>query len=611
MIELAGIIILGIFSQWIAWKVRVPSILPLIISGLLVGPLSTLFTDTGEKLLNPIYDPGTGKGLFPGEYLFSFVSLAIGIILFEGGLTLKRSEIKGVGPAILKLVTMGSAITFLGGGFATHYIMELNWPVSFMFSGLVVVTGPTVIAPILRNLPLTRNVATVLKWESILIDPIGALLAVLVFEFIISSGGVSFTSMAMITFLRVILVGMALGAISGWALFQFIRRNWIPSYLLNVFTLAFVLGVFVMSNVVAQESGLLSVVVMGTVMGNLDIPRFREILLFKESLSVLLISILFILLSAQIDLEELLLVFSNWRSFVLFGFLVFVLRPLGVIICTKGSDLKTAEKLFISWVGPRGIVAAGIASLFGATLTRMGIEDAEYITPMVFMVVMGTVLLIALTVRPVAKGLGVCLVASRGILIVGANQAARLLAKYLKDNQRHVVLVDSNEGSIRQARAMGLEAIPANMYSDDLAEQIDLADMGFLLAMTSSVELNQFAVTRYEKEFGENGAFRLISAEELKKLPEERPRDGLLSYTDDFLNLNEVVRDFPFIHEKAFSQQSDLVAVMAGMGVAYQQIPVFVKDSQGEVLPIPFDLEHFQFAPGVFYLVYLGKKLED
>ncbi|MEO0339211.1 MAG: cation:proton antiporter, partial [Bacteroidota bacterium] len=243
MAEIAGIIILGIAAQWIAWKIKVPAILPLILIGLFVGPLSFFYMEGDRKLIEPIYDASTGVGLFPGNYLFYFVSLAIGIILFEGGLTLKRKEIRGVGPVILKLTTLGSLITMVGAGLAAHYIMGLSWAISFLFGALIIVTGPTVIAPILQNVPLTKNVSTVLKWEGILIDPIGALAAVLVFEFIQSAdGGMAFTTHALITFFNIILEGIALGALAGYGLYVLIKNDLIPHYLLNVFTLASVLG---------------------------------------------------------------------------------------------------------------------------------------------------------------------------------------------------------------------------------------------------------------------------------------------------------------------------------------------------------------------------------
>lgn len=611
MVELSSIIILGIFAQWIAWRIRIPAILPLILIGLMVGPLSSLITEDGHKILEPIYNAEYKEGLFPGESLFYFVSLAIGIILFEGGLTLKRKEITHVGPVIVKLITIGSLVTFIGGGLVAHYVMQLSWPISFLFSGLIIVTGPTVIAPILQNIPLRRNVATVLKWEGILIDPIGALVAVLVFEFIQSAdGGMEFTSHALIQFFQLLLIGLALGAVAAYALFQLIKRSLIPHYLLNVFTLAFVLGVFVFSNVIAYESGLLTVVVMGMVMGNLDVPQLKEILSFKESLSVLLISILFILLAANINMEELELILTNWRSYALFGFVSLLLRPLGVFMSTRGSDLKTNEKIFISWVGPRGIVAAGIASLFGITLSNNGVPDAEYITPLVFMIVLGTVLINAATARVTAKWLGVIQKASDGILIIGASLASRVIGKYLMDNGRHVVVIDNNSSNVNKALSIGLEAFQANIYTDDLNDQIELTDVGYMLAMTGNADVNNFAVDRYAHVFGENGAFRLITPDELKKEKVDLPQQGLLTYSDDYLNLNEVARDYPQMHEIELKSLDHLDQFMENLNTRNQRVPLFIKDSEGEIHIIPIEKGDLKVAEGPLQLVYMGREMK-
>lgn len=611
MVELASIIILGIAAQWIAWRTKVPAILPLILIGLIVGPLSVFFTDDGHKLIEPIYSEELGEGLFPGNYLFYFVSLAIGIILFEGGLTLKRKEIRGVGPVIVKLITIGSLITFIGAGLAAHFIMGLTWPISFLFAGLIIVTGPTVIAPILQNIPLTKNVSTVLKWEGILIDPIGALVAVLVFEFIQSAdGGVAFTSHAFITFSQIILIGLALGAVAGFTLYGIIKNEWVPHYLLNVFTLAFVLVAFVFSEVIAHESGLLTVVIMGTVLGNLEVPRLNEILSFKESLSVLLISLLFILLAANINVEDMYLIINDWRSFALFGFVGLILRPLGVFVSTRQSELNVREKIFISWVGPRGIVAAGIASLFGITLTNNGIPDAKYITPLVFFIVLGTVLLNATTARLVARLLGVIQSTSRGILLVGSSKASRVMAKYLQDNGRNVVIVDNNESSIRKTKMMGLEGLHCNIYTDDLTEKFELLDVGYLIAMTSSSDVNEYALKKYQKDYGERGSFRLITSEELTKPIEERPDEGLFSYYDDYLNINEVARDYPDIHEMKVDDIDQLQYYFDGMKDDSKIIPLFVKDSSGEIHIIPKNLGDLDYADGPLTIIYIGKVVE-
>ncbi|MCB0546545.1 MAG: sodium:proton antiporter [Phaeodactylibacter sp.] len=614
MFELAGIIILGILAQWIAWRVRVPAILPLILTGLAVGPLSTFYTKDGEKLIEPIYRVNEeGMGIFPDKYLFSFVSLAIGIILFEGGLTLKRRELSGVGPAIVKLITFGPLATFFGGGVAAHHILGLNWPISFLFGALVIVTGPTVIAPILQNIPLNRNVSTVLKWEGILIDPIGALVAVLVFEFIRSAqGGFEFTSHVFVSFFQIIMIGLSMGALAAVTLYKLIKADLIPHYLLNVFTLACVLGVFVFSDVLVHESGLLSVVVMGMAMGNLDVPRIKDILSFKESLSVLLISILFIILAANIDMDDINIILNDWRALALFGVVVFILRPLGVFISTWNSGLRLSEKIFISWVGPRGIVAAGIASLFGITLTSENppVPNAEYLVPLVFMIVLGTVLLNATTARMVARMLKVTQDASEGILIIGANGAARIIGKYLQDNNRHVVLIDNNESSIKKAEEAGLEAFLVNIYTDDLGEQFELLDMGYMVAMTSSADVNQYVVRKYQKIFGENGAFRLITPEELKKPRQEVPQQGIFSYTDDFLNLNEVARDYPIVHEVDLENNEAMELLVNRTAANTDTVPLFIKTSTGSLEVIPANLNDITVTEG-FQLIYLGKKLEE
>ncbi|MBV1924504.1 MAG: sodium:proton antiporter, partial [Flavobacteriaceae bacterium] len=477
MVELAGIIILGILAQWFAWKFKIPAILPLLLIGLLVGPIAAEFlSEDGTKWIQPIWDGN--EGLFAGESLFYFVSLAISIILFEGGLTLRMSEIKNVGSVITRLITLGSIITFAGAGIAVHFIFNLSWEISFLFSALIIVTGPTVITPILRNIPLKKDVSAVLKWEGILIDPIGALVAVLVFEFISVGGGGEFTKTAFIEFGKIVLFGSTFGFTFAHALNFAINKKWIPHYLLNVFALASVLGVFVLSDSFAHESGLLAVVVMGMVLGATKSKFLEELLYFKESLSVLLISILFILLSANMNMEELYLLY-NWKTAVLFAIVILVVRPLGVFVSTYNSSLSINEKLFISWVGPRGIVAAGIASLFGLKLAKDGVPGAEFITPLVFMVVLGTVLLNATTARLFARIVGVFLKKSEGILIIGASEVSRLIGKYLDENDRHVVIIDSNQTNIGLAKELGLEALNTNIYSDNLKDNIELNDVGY------------------------------------------------------------------------------------------------------------------------------------
>ncbi|MEP2936524.1 MAG: sodium:proton antiporter [Gilvibacter sp.] len=608
MLELAGIIILGILAQWVAWKFKIPAILPLILIGLAVGPFAAEFyTADGSKLIEPIWNGQ--KGLFPGKSLFYFVSLAISIILFEGGLTLKMSEVKNVGPVITKLITLGSITTFILAAVAAHFVFDLSWEISFLFSALIIVTGPTVITPILRNIPLRKDISAVLKWEGILIDPIGALVAVLVFEFISVGGGGEFTKTALIEFGKIILFGSTFGFTFAHAMNFILNKNWVPHYLLNVFSLATVLGVFVLSDAFAHESGLLAVVVMGMVLGNAKAAYLKELLYFKESLSVLLISILFILLAANINMEDLLLIY-NWQTAILFAIIVFVIRPLGVFLSTYNSKLNLNEKLFISWVGPRGIVAAGIASLFGINLANKGVPGAEYITPLVFVIVLGTVLLNATTARMFAKIVGVFLKRSEGIMIVGAGPVSRLIGKYLVENERQVVLVDTNASNLAKADEEGINTVNSNIYSDSLLDDIELSDIGYLMALTGNAEINKYAINKFKKQFGENGAFRLVSTKE-KNDPSVAPSECLFSQLDDYRSLEQTVSSFPEIHETPINDREHYEQLIALTNNQKDSIPLFIKHPNKELQIIAGQSDKLEEAKEDCMLVYLGKKLEQ
>ncbi len=612
MLELGGVIILGILAQWVAWRIKVPAILPLLLIGLAVGPLSTLWTADGAKLLEPVWN-GT-KGIFPKEHLFHFVELAIGLILFEGGLSLQRDELKGVGPSIINLISLGSLVTFIGGALMAHFITGLHWDMSFLFSGLIIVTGPTVIGPILRNLPLKRNISAILKWEGILIDPIGALTAVLVYEFIhlthspAFGGGGAFTADAFKHFLLIALVGTALGFFLAHLLRIFLQKHWVPHYLLTVFTLAFVLTAFVGSHLLVPDSGLLTVVVLGMVVGNVDMPHKNEIIYFGESISILLIAILFILLSANMNIADLELLL-DWKVGALFLAVIFILRPIGVFLSTRKSALTTNEKLFISWVGPRGIVAAGIASLFGSKLAAEGIHGAEYITPFVFMIVLGTVILNATGAGLIAKWLGVLLEKSNGILVVGAHRASRLIGKYLKENGKHVILIDSNTGNIEKAHEEGIDAYTVDIYKDDLRNNADLNDVGIMMAMTGSAEVNDYSIDNLKKDFGENGSYRLTSVNELQN-PDTVGGQNLFSKHDDFINLLEVARDYPSINEIEVSSFEMLDELLREINNQDKTIPLFVKNGETDDFNIILsDYTGMKVGEGD-KLVYMGKTIK-
>jgi len=605
MFELASLIIFGVSAQLIANRLKIPAILPLILIGLAVGPFSTLITSDGQKFVEPMWSGE--NGLFPGENLFYFVSLAVSVILFEGGMTLRRAEVLNVGPIVLKLVTIAVIISFFGAGTAAHYIFNLDWDVAFLLASLVVITGPTVIGPILRHLPLKKDLSAVLRWEGIIIDPIGAILAILVFNFISSGKGLSFTDDALIGLGKILGLGLSLGCIFGYGLVFFIRKNLIPKFLINIFTLAMVLTAFTISDYFASESGLVAVVVMGMVVGNMDLPNYKEILNFKESLSVLLVSILFILLAANMNIEDLLLVY-NWQALALLLIIVFLIRPLGVFVSSRNSSLNLKEKLFISWIGPRGIVAAGVSSLFGLKLVNMGVEGAEYITPLVFMVVLGTVLLNGITARPIAKLLGVFLEKPEGILIVGASRVSRLIASYLKDNGRHAILIDSNRSNIKDAQEMGLKAYVADVYDDidDITYDFSIANMGYVMALTASTEINQEVVNKFKKPFGEQGTFRLVSPIESND-SEIKPREGLFSHTDDYARLAAVENKYPQINETPIKSQQHYFGMIEIAKTNPDIIPLFIKSKEGDLKIIPSESQDIEIEGKGSTLVFLGQ----
>jgi hypothetical protein len=346
---------------------------------------------------------------------------------------------------------------------------------------------------------------------------------------------------------------------------------------------------------------------MGMVMGNTNLPNIKELLYFKESLSILLISILFILLAANINIADLELIYT-WKTVVLFLSIVLLIRPLGVFLSSIGSNLKLNEKLFISWVGPRGIVAAGIASLFGSKLLSRGEPGAEYITPLVFMIVLGTVLLNATTARLFAKLIGVFLNKSEGILILGASKASRLIGVYLHQHDRHVVLIDNNQSNIEKANKLGLEAISANIYSDSLTDNIELNDIGYMMALTGNSDINKYAIDKFQDIFGENGSFRLVDADEMGD-PENNPKEGLFSHTDDFIKLTEAARKYPSIHEIELHDTEHYEGLIEITKADADIVPLFLKDPEGDIQIITAFSKDFTDIQTGFKLVYLGKIL--
>ncbi len=492
MLALIGICSLG--CQWLGWKLRLPAILPLLICGLVLGPIS--------GILQP-------DALF-ADLLFPIISLGVAIILFEGALTLNFKEIKNHGRMVMHLITIGALITLLCISMAAFVIFGLSWQLSLLFGSLVVVTGPTVIVPMLRTIRPVAKLANILRWEGIVIDPIGALFAVLVFEYISASSNP--TTHVLISFGLTILIGFAFGLIAGYSIGMALRTNVFPHYLKNTAVLTVMLGAFVCSNILQEESGLLTVTIMGIVLANMRGLDIADILEFKETLTVLLISALFILLAARLDSQAMFNL--GYEGLGVLLVVLFVARPISVWVSGIGTSLETNDKWFLSWVAPRGIVAAAISSLFAIKLTEHGVPGAEKIVPLVFLIIIGTVIVQSLTAGLWAKVLKVQQGASQGLLIFGANEFSRKLACILVSKDIPVMLADTNWDSIRKARMDNIPVYFGNPISEHATNFMDLSGIGRLLIMSPYRQLNPLVYFHFQDMFGDDKVFALNNTEQ-------------------------------------------------------------------------------------------------
>lgn len=527
LVALTAIIFLGISAQWLAWRIQVPAILFLLLIGVLAGPVTGLL------------DP---DAMF-GDLLFPMVSLAVAVILFEGSLTLRLRELRGLSAMIQRLVTVGMLASWVVATLAAHWFVGFGWQLAALFGALVVVTGPTVIVPLLRSVRPKASVATVLRWEGIVIDPIGALLAVLVYEFILTSAmtGAGQWDVIGLVFLKVIGVGTILGAVGGYLLGVVLRRHWLPDFLINVVVLAAVLSVFTASNLLAHESGLLAVTVMGIWMANMKNVPLDDVLHFKETLTILFITGLFILLAARIDFATLAQV--GFGSLLVFLAIQFIAQPLKVWLAGIGTDLSWREKLMIAWIGPRGIVAAAISGLFALRLQDVGFVGAESVVPLTFIVIVGTVVFASATARLLALRLGVAEPEARGVLVVGSNVFSRAVAKALKAQGFRAVVADSDYSGIRTARMEGLETYFGNVVSEAADHKLDLVGIGRLFAMSLHPELNTLAAMRYRPEFGSAHVHVLLTPRETMGSEKQRIArhiQGQIMFGED-VNIGDLV----------------------------------------------------------------------
>ncbi len=487
LLGLAGILVLGIMAQWLAWMWRIPSILLLLLFGILTGPVF--------GFLQP--------DLLFGDLLLPLVSLSVAIILFEGGLTLHYSELKETGAVMGKLISIGALVTWLLCSYFAYLCFGLDLKLSFLLGAILIVSGPTVIGPLLMQVRPNSRMRSILKWEGILIDPIGALVSVLMFEIIVETGYGSTAGFVAFAVAKTIGVGLVLGIGGALLMIILFQRYWVPDHLHNPFSLAMVSIVFVLSNQIMHESGLLSVTIMGIVLANQKQITVQHLLAFKEDLRVLLISALFVILVARLQWEH--IQQMNMQALIFLLLVILVVRPAAVILSTLGSQIPWNERLFLSWVAPRGIVAAAIASVFSLTLLEEGYAGAEQIIAVTFFVIIGTVLIYGFTALPLAKLLKVSEAHAKGLLFVGAHPWVQGLAKLLQDEKFPVMMIDTNRGYIKKARLDGLRAYPQNVFS----EFEYLGGIRRVLAMTPNDELNSLVCVHFLEWFDRKEIYQL------------------------------------------------------------------------------------------------------
>lgn len=490
---------LGITAQWLAWRCKLPSILLLLLFGFCAGQFLGVNIDT----------------FLPGEVgesiILSLVGLSVAIILFEGGLTLKFSELKESGAPVLRLCTAAVAISFALITIFGIYVLDWNWRVAAILGSILVVTGPTVIAPLLRHIKPTRKISSIVKWEGIVVDPIGAIMAVLAFQAALSSNLEEAKLTILYSLGITLLVGVVFAFLLAKGIELLLRKHLIPDFLHSVVLLATIAIAFTASNAIQKESGLLTVTVLGIALANQKSFSVKQILEFKETLRTLIISLLFIVLSGRVEASS--LQNALIPGLALLGFLIIVVRPASIFISNLFSKRTTTnERIFLAALAPRGIVAAAVTAIFALELKHAAahvegfpaevVEQADLMVPVVFIVIVGTVAIYGLLASPLANKLGIASKNPRGVLFAGADGWTRKLAKALIADGHQVLLLDTNYSNVAAATLEGIPAKRANILSEYAKEELDYAGLGQLVAATHNDEVNSLAAYEFIHIFG-------------------------------------------------------------------------------------------------------------
>jgi NhaP-type Na+/H+ or K+/H+ antiporter len=510
---LALVGVLGLTAQWLGWRLKIPAIVLLSLFGLLMGPVLGVLRPSDAL----------------GDAFQPLIHLAVAAILFEGGLTLRLSELKKAAAGVNRLITVAVVLSLVFGSAAAHWIGGLSWPVAVVFGAIAVVTGPTVILPLLRQARLRKRPASYLKWEGIVNDPSGALLAVVAFEYFLGAGQPSIGH-SLLELVLGLVVPAALGGIGGWLLGRAYLAGLVPEYLKGPMALAAALGAYALSNLVLEESGLVAATVMGLVLGNMGLPSINEIRRFKEYMSVLLVSGIFLLLTADLNPEIMLRL--DWRSLALLAVMLFLVRPLAIGLATVGAGMTWQERVLVAWIAPRGVVAAAVAGVFGPALAARGYAGGDLLLPLVFALILITVVVHGFSLGWLARRLGLSAAGEGGLLIAGASPWSAGLAEALHKLEVPVLLADSSWARLRSARLGGIPVYFGELLSEQAEVSLELGEMGSLLAATSNDAYNSLVCAHYASEMGRHRVFQLAAgdvAEHRRPAPTAR---GLTAFGD-------------------------------------------------------------------------------
>ncbi len=522
-LALGIIVAAGIGCQWISALTRIPSILLLLLVGILLGPA------TG--LINP-------NAVF-GNMLGPITSLSVAVILFEGGMSLRLKEVKKYGIIVNSLVTVGATACVVSTFLLLYYIVGFSFEFSLLLSAILVITGPTVVTPMLNQLHVQPRVRSILKWEGIIIDPIGAIAAVIIFEALLGIPGHATIEVVLFAVVNSVTFGVLFGVIGAFIIIFSLRKFLIPDNIQSPVTLMMMLIVYTASDVIHMDSGLISVTVMGFILGNQQKTEVHRIINFKENLTVILISFLFISLAGTIETS--LLIEAMDETLVLLLFLIFIARPLTVFCSGAFWKLERNEALFMCCIAPRGIVTAAMASLFGLELARSGYPEALYLTPITFGIIIGTVIFYSFFTPLAARFLGVSSATEKKVLIVGANAFARAVGRALVNEEFEVQLIDPNYWKVAETRRYTLPVFRGTFleYEKKFPENIEATDL--VLALTENNDINSLAMIHLRRHLDDSKLYQLSASTE--KIQESLMGQHLFGENSDFSSLSKLIEE--------------------------------------------------------------------